>query len=56
MKKHIEITWSNGEKTVETYSPDVRINDPVTAEEVYRVYCNALQRHEVKPVSYRELD
>lgn len=56
MKKHIEITWSNGEKTVEVYSPDICTNSPTTAEQVFTAFRELFYWREVKPVSYRELD
>lgn len=56
MKKHIEITWSNGEKTVETYATDICLSYTTTAEDIFRAYRTMARILGVEPVSYRELD
>lgn len=54
--KHIEITWSNGDKTIEGYDPNVCINNPTTAQQIFDIYRAYSSMCDVKAVSYKEID
>lgn len=52
MLKHIEITWTDGIKTIEAYSPKML----PTAEAFFKVIKTMSFFEAEKPVSYTEID